>query len=74
MALTISGDSSLPYAPGYLTVNFADGEPNVSLDLSIDSGPVLLTIALDETGTASNVHVPVETTVGSHTLHAVTAS
>ena len=72
MALTITGDATVPYSPGFLTVSFGDGEPGVSLDLKIDSGPVLLTITLDESGTASNVRVPVETTVGSHTLHAVT--
>lgn len=74
MALTISGDTELPYAPGYITVDFSDGEPNVSLDLSIDSGPVLLTITLNDTGSLGNVRVPVDTTVGTHTLHAVTAS
>ena len=74
MDLLISGDDQVEYSPGALMVDISNGPPFVNVDISIDAGPVLLTVALDENGQANSVIVPVDALAGAHTLHAVTSS
>jgi hypothetical protein len=71
MSLTMTcDDTQVDYSPGTLLVNVTDGPPYATVSFSIDGGAVVQQAELDVNGIATSVPIPVDASVGSHTLTA----